>query len=106
MIFPFDNVDERGFDTVYPPETEIDFEKEYIGKDGRKIGWFKTNRRGENVFSNVPEDDVTGYALTYLESDRDQKLSLISRFRRYHQDMGERQTCFYEICAPSAASCR
>ncbi len=76
VIFPFDNVDEKGFDTVYPPETEIDLEKEYIGKGGRKIGWYKTNRRGENVFSNVPEDDVTGYALTYLESDRDQNYLL------------------------------
>lgn len=76
VIFPFDNIDETGFDTVYPPETEIDFDKEYIGKDGRKIGWYKTNRRGENVFSNVPEDDVTGYALTYLESDRDQNYLL------------------------------
>ena len=76
VIFPFDNVDEKGFDTVYPPETEIDLEKEYIGKEGRKIGWYKTNRRGENVFSNVPEDDVTGYALTYLESERDQNYLL------------------------------
>ena len=72
VIFPFDNIDETGFDTVYPPETEIDLNKEYIGKGGRKIGWYKTERRGENVFSNVPEDDVTGYALTYLDSDRDQ----------------------------------
>ena len=76
VIFPFDNVDEKGFDTVYPPETEIDLEKEYIGKEGRKISWYKTNRRGENVFSNVPEDDVTGYALTYLESERDQNYLL------------------------------
>ena len=76
VIFPFDNIDETGFDTVYPPEIEIDLDKEYIGKDGRKIGWYKTNRRGENVFSNVPEDDVTGYALTYLESDRDQNYLL------------------------------
>ena len=76
VIFPFDNINETGFDTVYPPETEIDLDKEYIGKDGRKIGWYKTNRRGENVFSNVPEDDVTGYALTYLESDRDQNYLL------------------------------
>ena len=76
VIFPFDNIDEKGFDTVYPPETEIDFDKEYIGKEGRKIGWYKTESRGENVFSNVPEDDVTGYALTYLESDRDQNYLL------------------------------
>ena len=76
VIFPFDNIDETGFDTVYPPETEIELDKEYIGKGGRKIGWYKTNRRGENVFSNVPEDDVTGYALTYLDSDRDQNMLL------------------------------
>ena len=76
VIFPFGNVNESGFDTVYPPETEIDFNKEYIGKEGRKIGWYKTDSRGENVFSNVPEDDVTGYALTYLESDRDQNYLL------------------------------
>lgn len=76
VIFPFDNIDEQGFDTVYPPEMEIDFNKEYIGKEGRKIGWYKTESRGENVFSNVPEDDVTGYALTYLESERDQNYLL------------------------------
>lgn len=76
VIFPFDNIDEKGFDTVYPPEIEIDFNKEYTGKDGRKVGWYKTESRGENVFSNVPEDDVTGYALTYLESDRDQNYLL------------------------------
>ena len=36
VIFPFDNIDETGFDTVYPPETEIDLDKEYIGKtDGK-----------------------------------------------------------------------
>ena len=72
VIHPFDNTNETGFDTVYPPEVEIDFDKEYVGKDGRKIGWYRTNRRGENLFSNVPEDDVTGYAVTFLESDRDQ----------------------------------
>ena len=76
VIFPFDNIDETGFDTVYPPEIEIDFNKEYVGKDGRRIGWYKTESRGENVFSNVPEDDVTGYALTYLDADRDQNYLL------------------------------
>ena len=54
VIFPFDNIDETGFDTVYPPETEINLDKEYIGKDRRKIGWYKTDRRGENVFSKRP----------------------------------------------------
>ena len=71
VIHPFDNIDESGFDTVFPPELEIDFNKEYIGKGRRKIGWYKTSGVGESVFSNVPEDDVTGYAVTYIESSRD-----------------------------------
>ena len=76
VIHPFDNTEEKGFDTVYPPEVEIELKKEYVGKNGRKIKWYRTNSRGENVFSNVPEDDVTGYALTYFESERDQKYIL------------------------------
>ncbi|MYB65719.1 hypothetical protein F4X73_13600 [Candidatus Poribacteria bacterium] len=76
VIHPFDNTDEKGFDAVYPPEFEIDFDKEYEGKNGRIIQWYKTNGRGAGVFSNVPEDNVTGYALTYFESERDQKYLL------------------------------
>ena len=76
VIHPFDNTDEKGYDTVYPPEVEIDLKKEYVGKEGRRIKWYRTNSRGENVFSSVPEDDVTGYALTYFQSERDQKYIL------------------------------
>lgn len=76
VIHPFDNTEEKGFDTVYPPEVEIDLKKTYVGKEGRRIKWYRTNTRGENVFSSVPEDDVTGYALTYFESNRDQKYIL------------------------------
>ena len=76
VIHPFDNTDEKGYETVYPPEVEIDLKKEYIGKEGRRIKWYRTNSRGENVFSSVPEDDVTGYALTYFQSEKDQKYIL------------------------------
>lgn len=34
VIQPFDNPNETGFDIVYPPEMEIDLDKEYIGKGG------------------------------------------------------------------------
>ena len=71
VIQPFDNYNETGFDVVYPPEVEIDLEKEYVGKGRRTIGWYQSTGIGNTVFSNVPEDDVVGYALTYLESDRD-----------------------------------
>ena len=71
VIHPFDNIDESGFDTVFPPELELDLEKEYVGKGRRKIGWYQTTGVGESAFGNVPEDDVTGYAVTYIKSSRD-----------------------------------
>ncbi|MDE0040654.1 MAG: cytochrome c, partial [Candidatus Poribacteria bacterium] len=71
VIQPFDNYNETGFDVVYPPELEIDLEKEYVGKGRRTIGWYQSTGIGNTVFSNVPEDDVVGYALTYLDSDHD-----------------------------------
>lgn len=71
VIQPFDNYNETGFDVVYPPEVEIDLEKEYVGKAGRTIGWYQSTGIGNTVFSNVPEDDVVGYALTYLDADSD-----------------------------------
>lgn len=36
---PFDNTDNRGFGTAYPPEQGIDLQKTYTGKDGRPVGW-------------------------------------------------------------------
>lgn len=38
---PFDNTDDFGFDTVYPPEKEktIDLKATYTGKGGEKFGW-------------------------------------------------------------------
>jgi hypothetical protein len=38
-IGPFDNTDNEGFDTIYPPEREIDLKKTYTGKDDEKVAW-------------------------------------------------------------------
>jgi hypothetical protein len=38
-IGPFDNTDNQGFDTAYPPEKEIDLKKTYTGKDGESAQW-------------------------------------------------------------------
>jgi hypothetical protein len=38
-IGPFDNPSQRGFDTEYPPEKEIDLKKAYDGKNGVKAMW-------------------------------------------------------------------
>jgi hypothetical protein len=39
FIGPFDNAGNRGFDTAYPPEKEIDLKKTYRGRRGREVGW-------------------------------------------------------------------
>jgi hypothetical protein len=38
-IGPFDNTENAGFDTAYPPERDIDLTKTYEGKDGQKVAW-------------------------------------------------------------------
>ena len=43
IVGPFDNSGQAGFETPYPPEKEIDFSKEYAGKDG-PVKWFKPKR--------------------------------------------------------------
>jgi hypothetical protein len=39
FIGPFDNTENAGFDTAYPPERELDLAKTYDGKDDQKVGW-------------------------------------------------------------------
>ena len=36
---PFDNTGNKGYDTVYPPETGIDLKGEYPGKNNQKATW-------------------------------------------------------------------
>lgn len=38
-IGPFANNDSDGFDTVYPPEKELDLDKTYPGKGGATVAW-------------------------------------------------------------------
>lgn len=51
FIGPFDNSNGKGFDTAYPPETEIDLAKTYPGKGGETVGWreFKDFRLGQVI---------------------------------------------------------
>ena len=67
---PFDNRKGIGFEKVYPPEKEINFEKEYSGKDGRRVRWYQSAGIGTSVFSSS-EDDLAGYAVTYIDSNQD-----------------------------------
>lgn len=42
-IGPFDNTGGKGFDTAYPPESEIDPAKQYDGRNGEKAVWKEGN---------------------------------------------------------------
>jgi hypothetical protein len=73
VIGPFDNTAGAGYDTVFPPEENLDFAAEYQGKTG-KVGWKSvttTNDLGM-VDLNKPFGalkEVTGYAVTEIQSD-------------------------------------
>src|SRR5262245_53308312 len=53
-VGPFDNPGQRGFDTVYPPEKEIDLQKTYPGKNGTRAVWKE---------GNFPDGQVNNLAL-------------------------------------------
>lgn len=73
LIAPFDNTDRAGFETVYPPENEIDLGATYKGKDGAEIGWqtYTTSDDYGKVDFNQPYSplkQVVGYAYTEFDS--------------------------------------
>jgi len=64
IISPFDNTDNIGFDTVYPPEIEINLDKFYAGK-GRIVKWGKF---GEDLWDDRRFDIYTDLAYAYFDS--------------------------------------
>ena len=52
IIYPFDNVGNIGFDTVYPPEKETNFNKVYTGKNNVRIKWYNSRAIGNQAFSS------------------------------------------------------
>ena len=72
-IGPFDNAGRAGFDRVYPPETELRFDGEYDGKDG-KVKWkeFESAHEFGMVDFNKPYSplkEVAGYGYTEFFSE-------------------------------------
>ena len=86
VIGPFPNprkseTERLGLDAVYPPEREIDLQKQYVGAEGQKVGW-KKYQTPENGYFRLwdkvkPYEHVVTYALTYVYSSRDQTLPLM-----------------------------
>jgi hypothetical protein len=85
VIAPFSNADRKGFDTAYPPETELNFDASYPGA-GKEAKW--VNFRSEDEYGkinfNKPFDmlkSVVGYAATTFTSatERDAELRIGSK---------------------------
>jgi hypothetical protein len=71
VIGPFDNSGQRGFDTVYPPENEIDFAKQYDGKGGEKALWRDAafNDAAVNDLAALFKQKTNAVAYLYREID-------------------------------------
>ena len=63
VIGPFDNPNSQGFDTVYPPEKEINLGRQYEGKAKRRVGWRPIDMR------QAPDGQVC--ELTRFAGDRE-----------------------------------
>jgi hypothetical protein len=85
VIGPFANprfhgTDRRGLDSVYLPETVTDLQKVYSGLRGKPIRWqyVKTPEQGYLSLNEIirPSELVVTYALTYVYSPDDRKVTL------------------------------
>ena len=67
IVGPFDNTDHRGFDTVYPPEQELNFEARYKGKGDVEAAW-KTFAMPDAALTSVKvfRDDLHTFMVVYL----------------------------------------
>jgi hypothetical protein len=80
VVGPFDNTDNQGFETAYPPELKIDLAAEYDGKKG-KVRWqdYVTTHKYGMVDMNQPcgkLKEVMAYATTDFYSDRARAVEL------------------------------
>jgi hypothetical protein len=80
LIGPFDNVDDKGWDTAYPPEEKVDLAAEYDGQKG-KVKWFDhttTDDYGNVDLTKALDKHKGAVAYAYAEflSDRDQPCDL------------------------------
>ncbi|MCA9450447.1 MAG: DUF4838 domain-containing protein, partial [Candidatus Omnitrophica bacterium] len=81
ILGPFDNTNRMGFDTEYPPETEVNLAASYEGVDGEMIRW-KPYQPGSTGYVDLARtiraDDVPGVAYAYrtFEADADHTLQV------------------------------
>lgn len=91
VIGPFENTWEEGLSKVHPPETELDFDASYPGKDGRTVAWTRAQRKVDDKGDLTQEfivdlhkttgghvENTLACAVTWLDcpADRDAVLAI------------------------------
>ncbi|MBI3839844.1 MAG: hypothetical protein HY288_18125 [Planctomycetia bacterium] len=81
LVGPFDAPRFSGFARQFPPEQQVDLQAEYVGQEGRTIGWLRyrtADPLGElNLIQALgPAKEAVAYAYTYVESPREQAAQL------------------------------
>lgn len=85
VLGPFPNVSSAGFDTVYPPEKQLDFAATYEGIEGARLAWKRVQPEGAAPLGPTPIDllaqfepnkPACAYAYTEIVSDRDQWVTM------------------------------
>jgi hypothetical protein len=66
IIGPFDNTDNRGYDTAYPPERELKFDAKYTGKGNFEAAWKAFDfPEGQIQSVKVFRDDLHTFMVVY-----------------------------------------
>ena len=78
VIGPFDNISDKGWDAVYPPEEKIDLKKKYAGQKGQ-IGWVETTTADEHGLVDINKvldkhKGAIAYAYAEFISDKEQEV--------------------------------
>ena len=67
LVGPFDAPEFSGFDRAFPPEDQVDLAAEYVGQEGRTIGWTRHRTSDPLGLVNLvqalaPATEAVGYA--------------------------------------------
>lgn len=65
-IGPFPNPGRRNIDTQFPPESVIDLDATYVGKDGKQVSWQFLNSTSPGIFPNNDQEYGIYYAYTEI----------------------------------------
>ncbi len=106
LIGPFDNSDEAGFDVTYPPETKIDPDGKYQGKDSTEVSWIDYATADEYGIVDLTKAAIRtqggGDVCLYRFCERRGPVGRIAaRHPQRLEDVGQRRVDFWSRRIPS-----